>query len=183
MKYIFLFLIASVFVFQTVYATNIVQVDTTYLTNKSELVFEGEVVSTRSEQVASGYIYTYVDFMPTDVLIGTRQAGVIIALRFPGGAVGDVQLDVGSIIPTLGERGIYFVESLSKHLVNPLLGWSQGHFKIQSDSTLMAGNNQVVIGVVKEDSDNRSSIALSNGIAKGVMTAILNKHSGCTLIV
>ena len=178
MKYIYLFLIASGFVFQTVYATSIAQVDTTYLANKSELVFEGEVVSIRSEQVASGYIYTYVDFMPTDVLIGTRQAGVIITLRFTGGTVGDVKLDVGSTIPTLGERGVYFIESLSKHLANPLMGWSQGHFKIQSDNTLMAGNNQVVVGVVKEDSNNRSSIALSNGIAKGVMTAISNKNSG-----
>ena len=54
MRYVYLLLLIIInFTFQSVSASSIAQVDTTYLVNKSELVFEGEVVSTRSEQVAS----------------------------------------------------------------------------------------------------------------------------------
>jgi hypothetical protein len=38
------------------------------------------------------------------------------------------------VIPALGEQGIYFVESLSADMLNPLLGWSQGHYLIFDDN-------------------------------------------------
>lgn len=169
LRFFYIFLIAAIIVFQPLYASTILQVDTTYLVNKSELVFEGEVVSSRSEHVANGFIYTYVDFLLLDVLVGELDAGGTITLRFTGGTVGDLTLNVGSEIPVLGEHGIYFVERQGAKLINPLLGWSQGHFKIQNNK-LIAGNGQVVVGVIKANSS--SSIALSDGIAKGVMTSI-----------
>ncbi len=36
-------------------------------------------------------------------------------------------------IPELGEQGIYFVESLSRPLVNPLVGWHQGHYLVDRE--------------------------------------------------
>ncbi|MCG8414596.1 MAG: hypothetical protein MI746_10305, partial [Pseudomonadales bacterium] len=36
-------------------------------------------------------------------------------------------------IPKVDEEGVYFVESTSRDLINPLLGWSQGHFLIVDD--------------------------------------------------
>jgi hypothetical protein len=172
MKLPLLFLIVYYFVVHTTYASSILQIDTTQLVNNAELVFEGEVLTSRSEQASSGYIYTYVDFLVTDVLIGNVVAGTVLPLRFTGGTVGDLKLDVGSVIPTMGEHGVYFIESLDKPLINPLLGWSQGHFRIQLDGSLLAGNNQTV---VEMNSKRQSKMSLSEGVANGVVTSFLNK--------
>lgn len=55
------------------------------------------------------------------------------------------------VYPKLGERGIYFVESLSQQNINPLMGWSQGHFLIESDALqtdrVMTDNHLPVLGV------------------------------------
>jgi hypothetical protein len=151
-----------------VMAATILQVDTTYLANKSELVFEAEVVNSSSEQLPNGYIYTYVDFLLLDILIGDADVGTIITLRFTGGTVGELTLDVGSTIPVMGERGIYFIEGKDNNLTNPILGWSQGHFKISSDGKLIAANNQVVIEVKSEEYKSQT---ISDGVARGVITA------------
>jgi len=172
MKFFVLVVLCAGLGVQTVYASTILQVNTEQLVNQSELVFEGEVLATRSEQASSGYIYTYVDFLVTDVLIGEFQAGTVLPLRFTGGTVGDLKLDVGSVIPTLGEHGIYFVESLDKPLTNPLLGWSQGHFKIQQEGSLLAGNNQTVVDI---NSSRQLKVTLSEGVANGVVTLLLHK--------
>ena len=57
-----------------------------------------------------------------------------IELKFLGGNLEGERLEVnGSRIPELGERGVYFVESLTQDLINPLLGWSQGQYLIQTE--------------------------------------------------
>ena len=185
MKNICLYLILYVSVFQTVAATTILQVDTNHLVNNAESVFEGEVVSTRSEINTNGNIYTYVDLLILDVLVGELDLGSTITLRFTGGAVGELQLDVGSTIPVTGERGIYFVEAMGKNLSNPLLGWSQGHFRILTDGKVMAGNNQIVVGVEGNSSDDtpvlnstklNNSSSISQGVAKGIITNVLSDN-------
>lgn len=152
---------------QSLYASSILQINTNQLVNDAELVFEGEVLASRSEQATNGYIVTYVDFQLFDVIKGDVEAGLILTLRFTGGVVGNLKMDVGSRIPKQGERGVYFVESLSRQLTNPLLGWSQGHFRIQQDGSLLAGNNQVVTQFSLDQTNDRQ---LSQGAAKGVIT-------------
>jgi hypothetical protein len=169
MKILLLLLIIFSATVQPLFATSILRIDTVQLANDAELVFEGEVLATRSEQAGSGYIYTYVDFLVTDMVLGDAEAGGIITLRFTGGVVGDLTLDVGSDIPSLGERGIYFVEAQDAGLTNPLLGWSQGQFEIQDDGSLMAGNNQRVTGF---DIAPTNTPSLSRGVAKGVITTL-----------
>jgi hypothetical protein len=154
---------------QTLYASSVLQVDTIQLANEAELVFEAEVVSIRTEHISGGNIYTWVDFLVTDMVLGDAEAGGIITLRFTGGVVGDLTLDVGSDIPSPGERGIYFVEAQDAGLTNPLLGWSQGQFEIQDDGSLMAGNNQRVTGF---DIVPTNTPDLSRGVAKGVITTL-----------
>ena len=176
MKYIYLYLIFYISLFQTVAASTILQVDTNQLVNNAESVFEGEVVSTRSEINLNGNIYTYVDLLILDVLVGELDLGSTITLRFTGGVVGELRLDVGSTIPVTGERGIYFVEAMGKGLTNPLLGWSQGHFKILTDGKIVAGNNQLVVEFEGNRANNKSalnsSIIISKGVAKGVITIL-----------
>lgn len=92
------------------------------------LVFRGSVVESWSEASTAG-IHTWVSFRVERRLSG--RSPDTITLRFRGGRAGDrVEEVAGSPIPVPGERGIYFVESLDRFLVNPLYGWHQGRLRI-----------------------------------------------------
>lgn len=115
-------------------ATTILGIDIDQLTADAEFIFEGEVVVTETrEDSRSGIISTYVTFNVVDVMKGDYDAASI-ELKFMGGAFeGRIVQVSGLKIPQMGEQGIYFVESTSRDLINPLLGWSQGHFIIVDD--------------------------------------------------
>jgi hypothetical protein len=149
-------------------AASIAQVDARALARQSQLIFQGEVLATRAEQLTNGRIYSFVDFQVEEVLAGNIQAGSVLTLRFAGGSVGDLNFSAGVVIPRPGERGIYFVESANGRLINPLLGWSQGHFRIDADSRVLAGNGEVVVGIGL--SEGASPLRLSRGVARGVET-------------
>ncbi|MDT8397341.1 MAG: hypothetical protein RQ899_01860 [Pseudomonadales bacterium] len=103
------------------------------LVNLAELIFEGEVTAVRSDELGDGLVYTWVRFRVADVVKG-GDPGEQIELRFLGGSMNDRMLSVSDLnMPVPGERGIYFVESLAEGYVNPLLGWSQGHYLIHPD--------------------------------------------------
>ena len=87
-------------------------------------------------------------------------------------AVSDMRL------PQQGEHGIYFVESLERPQVNPLYGWSQGHFIVKPDATgserVMTNRRLPVTGVVDHKPDEQMAPAeraqaLSKGIARGIV--------------
>jgi hypothetical protein len=170
MKLFFIFLMLEVLIIGPLQASSILQIDAVQLASEAELVFEAEVVSTHSEHTPGSNIYTWVDFLVTDMILGDAEAGHVITLRFTGGVVGDLKLDIGSDIPLQGERGIYFVEARDKSLANPLLGWSQGHFKINNDGSLLAGNNQIIIDI---NGDSPGFSKLSQGVARGIKTISL----------
>lgn len=115
-------------------ATTILGIDIDQLTADAELIFEGEVILTETrEDSRSGIISTYVTFDVVDVMKGDYDA-TSIELKFMGGAFDGRIVQVSGLkIPQMGEQGIYFVESTSRDLINPLLGWSQGHFIIVDD--------------------------------------------------
>ena len=85
-------------------------------------------------------------------------------------------------VPQVGERGIYFVESLERSQVHPLYGWSQGHFIVKTDETgvdrIMTSNEQPVTEVAKDmsveqmNSRRETVLVLSSGVAKGVTLAL-----------
>lgn len=164
----FAFLILSLSLVFPVHGTTIARVGSEELVNKAELIFEGVVISARPDMDHRGYIYTYVDFLVNDVLVGNAEIGSTLTLRFTGGTVGDIGLDVGASIPKLNERGIYFVEQVTPGLVNPLLGWSQGHFIVNDDGSVVAGNTQVVQAVERRSSKNLRQF--SEGVAYGIST-------------
>ena len=115
-------------------ATTILGMDIDQLTEGAEFIFEGEVILSETRQDnRSGIISTYITFNVVDVMKGD-YAAASIELKFMGGAFNGRIVQVSGLkIPQLGEQGIYFVESTSRDLVNPLLGWSQGHFIIVDD--------------------------------------------------
>jgi len=115
-------------------ATTILGMDIDQLTADAEFIFEGEVILSESRQdSSSGIISTYITFNIIDVMKGDYDAAAI-ELKFMGGVFNGQDVQVSGLkIPELGEEGIYFVESTSRDVINPLLGWSQGHFIIVDD--------------------------------------------------
>ena len=112
-------------------ATTIAGMPIDSIVNDAELVFEGRVLSHLAERESgTGIINTYVTFQVIDVISGEYDAGQL-ELKFTGGEyLGEMVKVTGLRIPSVDEEGIYFVESMSRKLINPLLGWSQGHYVI-----------------------------------------------------
>lgn len=130
-------------------ATTLMGMDIDDIAERAELVFEGEVIDTQAQlDNNSGIINTFVTFRVVDLIKGDLSSGNNLELKFAGGELNGEIVEVsGSVLPTLGETGIYFVESASKDMLNPLLGWSQGHFLIRTDGgqrrVHTVGNNPV----------------------------------------
>ena len=104
------------------------------MVTRSEFIFEGHVTAVEARpESGSRLIHTFVTFEILDVVKGALAAPTI-ELRFLGGTVGERGVSVSDLrLPRLGEHGVYFVESLSRHQVNPLFGWSQGHLVVVRD--------------------------------------------------
>jgi hypothetical protein len=122
------------------HATTLLGMDIDQVAGGAELVFEGRVIAVIPQEDTAGTISTYVTFEIVDVLKGDYD-GATVELKFLGGTVNGRMTEVSGLrLPGLGEQGIYFVESLTTDMVNPLLGWSQGHYLIQTDE---AGTRRV----------------------------------------
>ena len=120
---------------KSLFATTVLKMDIDQIAIKAELVFEGEVLLRESRREPnSGIINTYVTFSILDVIKGSYGANTI-ELKFTGGSIGNEVVKVnGLLIPVEGEQGIYFVESINRNLITPLIGWSQGHFIVQEEN-------------------------------------------------
>lgn len=116
------------------FATTLIGMDIDDVAKKAEIVFEGEVIQSQAQLDSnSGIINTYITFRIVDLVKG-GFSGDSIELKFAGGELNGEIVEVsGSTLPKLGESGIYFVESTSADMLNPLMGWSQGHFLIKNE--------------------------------------------------
>lgn len=119
-----------------VQATTVLQLDIDQLLQQAELVFEGQVISSEARwNDDQSSINTIIRFQVNDIIKG-EFAEDVLELQFAGGTVGDMTLRISDMeYPAPGDQGIYFVEQLDHNQINPLLGWSQGHFRILKDST------------------------------------------------
>ena len=114
-------------------ATSVREVTMDEMLQQSQFVFEGTVTAIKTRENSQKRIHSYVTFEITDIIKGEYHSN-IISLRFLGGTVDDVTLVVSDMrLPQEEEHGIYFVESLERFQVNPLYGWSQGHFILERD--------------------------------------------------
>lgn len=161
-------------------ATTILGMDIDKVVADAEFVFEGVVINSETRQDGnSGIISTYVTFQIDDVIKGDYSGGSV-ELKFMGGVFNGQIVEVsGMRIPQMSEQGIYFVESMSRDLINPLIGWSQGHFIIVDDNGVRristAGNEPVleVQAVSAIPAAIKKPLALAEGStdsAAGVMT-------------
>ena len=161
-------------------ATTILRMDIDKVAADAEFVFEGSVIDTETRQdSSSGIINTYVTFLINDIIKGS-YIGDSVELKFMGGAFnGQIVQVSGMRIPEMAEQGIYFVESMSRDLINPLIGWSQGHFIIVDDDgtrRISTPGNQPVLDVEAVSSipsSIKKPLSIVEGktdIAAGVMT-------------
>ena len=150
-------------------ASTVLQVTFEQLATSSELIFEGEVIASESKWDSDqSEIHTYVTFRVNEVIKGS--AGMHVVLRFLGGNVGEIGLEVsGSTFPEVGERGIYFVESLDRFQVNPFYGVDQGHFLViesAGQQVMASRSRQLITGFLPDAGAEKGG--LSNGIAFGL---------------
>jgi hypothetical protein len=168
------------FVSSSASATTVLGIDIDKVVADAEFVFEGAVINSETRQDSnSGIISTYVTFQINDIIKGD-YSGDSIELKFMGGVFnGQIVQVSGMRIPEMAEQGIYFVESMSRDLINPIIGWSQGHFIIHDDNgtrRISTAGNQPVIEVEAVSAIPRSikkpqSVVEGNtDIAAGVMT-------------
>ena len=145
----------------------------------AELVFEGQVINSEARwNDDKTLIQTFITFTVSEVISGDYSQDSL-ELSFVGGRVGiDAMKAEGSRHPKVGEKGIYFITSVSRPLVNPLMGWSQGHFLLKQDESgneyVMTDKNAHVMGIASESLTSstqrfNSSVSLSSGVARNVI--------------
>ncbi len=160
MKNAFSLLVLFFMVILSAIATTIQKFTFEELVNLSELIIEGQVESVYPYNNGK-FLYTRVLIKVNDVLKG-NYIGEFVELEFLGGQEGGKALIVdGQDIPEVGEQGFYFIEDASTQAVNPLLGWSQGHFRIRSD---LKGNEYLETDIQQELvelSDNKNAALAS----------------------
>jgi hypothetical protein len=154
-------------------ATTIWAVTFEELLQYAEFVFEGRVIAVESVMPPNGHLpRTCVLFEISEVLKGSHSDDTV-DLCFLGGISGEYTVKVANMqYPKLDEKGIYFVKSLSRQYANPLYGWKQGHFLIETDpyssiEHIMTAGRQPVTGITLEEA---TSHGLSTSVASGVKT-------------
>ena len=156
-------------------ASTVLEMSFAQVVAHSELVFEGRVLSRQARRLSNGSIHTFVDFQVDEVVKGD-YSGTTLQLSFLGGQVDGKGMHVTDLqIPLLGETGLYFVETLSQTQVNPLVGWAQGHYLIETlddgRRIVMTLGNETVVSISEPAEQAPVTSAMntfSKGKAKGV---------------
>lgn len=159
------------------FASTVLEMSFAQVVEHSELVFEGQVLSVQPRRMNDGSIHTFVVFEIIEVVKGDYPT-TNIELSFLGGEIAGSAMHVTDMqIPIIGETGLYFVESVRQSQVNPLVGWAQGHYLID---TLADGSrivttlaHEMVISLAAPATQAPASSAMnsfSKGKAKGVLT-------------
>ena len=120
---------------QSASASQVEEVDLPEISQNSELIFEGQVIAKSVRRHPDdGRPMTYFTFQIDEVVKGSYLKSKI-ELGFEGGTIDGLTAEISDLeMPVMGERGIYFVESISEQLVHPLYGWNQGHYLIETDA-------------------------------------------------
>ncbi|SMN11382.1 hypothetical protein SPBRAN_1654 [uncultured Candidatus Thioglobus sp.] len=117
-----------------VLASSVLRVDFDEVVNESEIVFQGTVVSSEVRLLSNRQPMTFVTFKIDELIKGEYPTSTI-ELGFLGGTINGKTMYISDLtIPQLNEEGVYFVESTSRRLVNPLYGWHQGQYFIKTDA-------------------------------------------------
>ena len=154
-------------------ATTIRAVTFEELLQYAGFIFEGQVLAVESVMPLNSRLpLTCVLLEISEVFKGSHSDDTV-ELCFLGGISGEYTVRVANMqYPKLDEKGIYFVKSLARQYSNPLYGWKQGHFLIETDvntsrELVITADRQPVTGITLEEAPAH---ALSTGVASGVKT-------------
>jgi len=87
------------------YAASVREVSVDEMLLHSQLVFEGEVMESHSNEASDGTISTSIAFTVIDIIKG-HHLGDTLTLDFLGGTVGETTHTIGGMqLPQLGEHG------------------------------------------------------------------------------
>ena len=115
-------------------ATTVIPPTFEELADRADLVFVGTVVGSQAEWRVAGTnqaIFTRVEFQTEEILKGTAARSV--SLRFLGGTVGGVTLEVVAVPQfKAGDRVLLFVEANEVQFC-PLVGVYHGKFGVRKD--------------------------------------------------
>jgi len=159
-------------------ATSVKQFTFAELNDRASLIVEGKVLAVQArEDGLGGGIGTYVLIQVLDPLKGP-DVGSEVELRFSGGTVADRTLQFADmVIPKNGEKGIYFIESLDAYQINPLVGWSQGHFIERMDTQtglrkIYTPDGRAVLGLGDQSREQEQKVLSgSDGTASDIQVA------------
>ena len=125
------------------------------LAKKAEFIFEGQAASRAVEALPDGQgARTCFTFKVIQAIAGSHP-GSTVQLCFLGGTIGNTGFAVSDLnMPAVGEHGIYLVESTSQAMVNPLIGWDQGHFLVVKDKAgafkVMTADHRRITGLTPD---------------------------------
>jgi len=154
-------------------ATSIRAVTFKELLQYAEFVFEGQVIAVEHVNLPDSHLPRTCVLIEINEVFKGRHSDDTVDLCFLGGISGQYTVKVANIqYPELDEKGIYFVKSLEDQYANPIYGWKQGHFLIETDPDtareyVLTADRQPVTGVTLEEAP---PYGLSNGVAIGVKT-------------
>ncbi|UCD90494.1 MAG: hypothetical protein JSW04_03365 [Desulfobacterales bacterium] len=154
-------------------ATTIQVVTFRELLQYSEFIFEGQVIAIESVIPPNSHLPRTCVLIEVKEIFKGRHPEDTVDLCFLGGISGGHTVRVANMqYPELDERGIYFVKSLARQYANPLYGWKQGHFLIETDhhtsiEHVLTADQQPVTGTTLEEAP---SYGFSTGVAIGVTT-------------
>ena len=149
------------------------------LAKKAEFIFEGQPASRAIEALPDGQgARTCYTFNVMQAIAGSHP-GSTVRLCFLGGMIGNTGFAVSDLnMPTVGEHGIYLVESTGQALVNPLIGWDQGHFLVAKDKAgafrITTADHRRVTGLTPDASKPTAAapeIASASGATAAGVTA------------
>ena len=169
-------------------ASSIRQVHMDDMLKTAKLIFQGQVIKSEARWTDDGStIKTYIVFDVEDVISGEYQKSQL-TLSFEGGTVDQDSVTIaGMNAPQLGEKGIYFIENLEDSFINPIMGWSQGHFLLEKNVTgeeivlTQNGMNVVDMSQQSQFSANERAIELStSGVADGITASTANTSTAMT---
>jgi hypothetical protein len=149
-------------------AATIQAIGTNKLLSDSGLIFHGRVLERWSEAGAVGdAIVTKVVFEIADLIKGEYSSDVIV-LQFLGGTLTGLRMHIaGTNVPKVGEEGIYFIEDPDRNFVNPLYGWTQGHYVVVPEDGAVRTFGGQLVYALRADA-GPAKLEFAKGHAKGV---------------